>query len=133
MHLSRPHPAGTHLELKADPSRKNAMRKSLVVCPQVLVGHWVYEVEKYVDINILKALAFEGPPSHRQQLETTDFMKADVIVMSYETLRADIQQMSQVHWIYCILDEGHLIRNPKAKISQVQISTFSSRESMTNT
>ena len=45
---------------------------------------------------------------------------ADLVVMSYETLRSDADWVSGVSWLYCVLDEGHMIRNPKSKIAQVR-------------
>lgn len=39
--------------------------------------------------------------------------------MSYETLRADADWTSAHPWAYAVLDEGHIIRNPKSKIAQV--------------
>lgn len=110
---------GSHVQCKMASNRQRDRRQSLVVCPQVLVGHWKYEIDKYVHRRDLNPLNFEGPPSHRRVLEVTDLQKADVVIMSYETLRADIDRMSGMRWLYCILDEGHLIRNPKAKVSQV--------------
>lgn len=43
----------------------------------------------------------------------------DVVVTSYETLRADIEWLEETLWTYCILDEGHLIGNPRSKTAQV--------------
>lgn len=33
---------------------------------------------------------------------------------------ADIEWVSGVQWGYCVLDEGHTIRNPSSKITQVR-------------
>lgn len=44
---------------------------------------------------------------------------ADVVVMSYETLRSDVDWVASCPWLYCVLDEGHMIRNPKSKVAQV--------------
>ena len=41
---------------------------SLVICPPTLTGHWVYEVEKFVNKDFLKPLLHTGPPSERQRL-----------------------------------------------------------------
>lgn len=38
--------------------------------------------------------------------------------MSYEVARNDIDAISKAAWNYCVLDEGHYIRNPKAKITK---------------
>lgn len=42
----------------------------------------------------------------------------DVIVTSYEILRRDVATLAAVQWEYCVLDEGHLIRNPNSKLSK---------------
>ncbi len=42
----------------------------------------------------------------------------DVLVMSYEHLRADAEWVAQRRWLYAVLDEGHAIRSPKSKIAQ---------------
>lgn len=62
----------------------------------------------------------EGSPAARQAL-LKSAATADVLVMSYETVRADIEWIAQRQWLYCVLDEGHIIRNPKAKVTQVRI------------
>lgn len=93
-------------------------RPSLIICPQVLVGHWPFEMAKFVDTINLRALAYEGPPSQRHHLRAS-LSDYDVLVMSYETLRVDIDWVKAVSWNYCILDEGHIIRNPRSKTAQV--------------
>jgi TATA-binding protein-associated factor len=61
---------------------------------------------------------YEGTPPARIALRERA-RSADVVVMSYETLRADADWTSAHPWAYCVLDEGHIIRNPKSKIAQV--------------
>lgn len=107
--------AGAH---SASRSTEGLPSRSLVICPQVLVGHWAFEIQKYVEADLLRTLAYEGTPLQRQALRSS-FEKADVIIMSYETLRVDIESLHQARWLYCILDEGHLIRNPRSKVTQV--------------
>lgn len=46
--------------------------------------------------------------------------KYNVIIMSYEALRADADWVAARRWGYAVLDEGHIIRNPKSLISQVR-------------
>lgn len=61
----------------------------------------------------------EGSPAARQAL-LKSAATADITVMSYESVRADIGWIAQRQWLYCVLDEGHIIRNPKAKLTQVR-------------
>ncbi len=41
-----------------------------------------------------------------------------LVVMSYEALRADADWAAGRPWHYCVLDEGHVIRNPRARVAQ---------------
>ena len=43
----------------------------------------------------------------------------NVVIMSYDALRADVDWVAARQWGYAVLDEGHIIRNPKSQISQV--------------
>jgi hypothetical protein len=88
--------------------------KSLVVCPSSIVGHWVNEIERYFPRNsIFRALAFVGNSQQRSVLLKNKLATCNLVVTSYEILRSEIRSLSKVDWTYCILDEGHLLRNPK--------------------
>ncbi|ESO84154.1 hypothetical protein LOTGIDRAFT_229634 [Lottia gigantea] len=90
---------------------------SLVVCPPTLVGHWVYEINKFVDNDLLNPLMYAGPPSERIRLQKK-VKKHNLIVASYDVVRNDIEFFTTFRWNYCILDEGHIIRNGKTKLSK---------------
>lgn len=38
--------------------------------------------------------------------------------MSYDILRNDIEHLQTMHFNYCTLDEGHIIKNAKTKITK---------------
>lgn len=42
----------------------------------------------------------------------------DVVITSYEVVRNDIANLEGVRWLYCILDEGHVIKNAKTKLTK---------------
>lgn len=90
---------------------------SLVICPPTLTGHWVYEVEKFLSAKYLKPLQFVGPPAEREKLRHK-VKHHNLIVASYEIVRKDIDFFSAIKWNYCILDEGHIIKNGKTKSSK---------------
>ena len=46
-------------------------------------------------------------------------MKYDFIITSYDIIRNDFEIWETMNFNYCVLDEGHLIKNPKTKISQI--------------
>lgn len=91
---------------------------SLVVCPPTLTGHWCYEVEKFCHKEHLKPLHYTGSPNDRQRLREC-FSKYNLMVASYDIIRNDSDFFLSKHWNYCVLDEGHIIKNSKTKLSKV--------------
>uniref|UniRef100_A0A7N0U9X5 TATA-binding protein-associated factor BTAF1 n=1 Tax=Kalanchoe fedtschenkoi TaxID=63787 RepID=A0A7N0U9X5_KALFE len=89
---------------------------SLIVCPSTLVGHWAYEIDKYIDSSIMTTLQYAGSAEDRASLRG-QFDKHNVIITSYDVVRKDIDYLGKLPWNYCILDEGHIIKNSKSKIT----------------
>ncbi|KAJ5894183.1 hypothetical protein N7495_005874 [Penicillium taxi] len=85
---------------------------SLIVCPPSLSGHWQQEVKQYAPF--LNCIAYVGPPAERSRLQAL-LPQADVVVTSYDVCRNDNEVLNPINWNYCVLDEGHLIKNPKAR------------------
>lgn len=85
---------------------------TLIVCPPTLSGHWQQEIQTYAPF--LTSLAYVGPSSDRVKLRN-QVGKTDVMITSYDVCRNDIDVLQPLRWNYCVLDEGHLIKNPKAK------------------
>ncbi|KFM58087.1 TATA-binding protein-associated factor 172, partial [Stegodyphus mimosarum] len=90
---------------------------SLVVCPPTLTGHWMYEVEKFVSSRYLNPIHYTGPPIERMRLRSKA-KKHNLVIASYDIVRNDIEFFGSIHWNYCILDEGHIIKNGKTKLAQ---------------
>lgn len=49
---------------------------------------------------------------------------ADIVIMSYETLRSDVAWAAAQPWLYAVLDEGHTVRNSKSKTAQARPRCF---------
>ncbi|KAI4724400.1 SNF2 family DNA-dependent ATPase domain-containing protein [Aureobasidium sp. EXF-10728] len=88
---------------------------SLIVCPPTLSGHWQQEIRTYAPF--LNAVAYVGPPSERNK-HRAKLAEADIVITSYDICRNDVEVFAPHTWNYCVLDEGHLIKNPKAKVTQ---------------
>ncbi|CAE7140157.1 unnamed protein product [Rhizoctonia solani] len=88
---------------------------SLIICPTTLTGHWYAEIVKYT--NNLKALRYVGTSRERQRL-VDQIPHHDVVIASYDSVRNDVTNLTQFNWHYCILDEGHQIKNGRTKITQ---------------
>ncbi|KAI0902573.1 hypothetical protein F4806DRAFT_491044 [Annulohypoxylon nitens] len=87
---------------------------SLIVCPPTLSGHWQQELKTFAPF--LSVTAFVGPPAERRA-KVVQFASTDVVITSYEVCRNDSDYLEKQNWNYIVLDEGHLIKNPKAKIT----------------
>ena len=54
------------------------------------MGHWAHEINEYVAPSVLKPLEYHGSPADRAALRPIiEKGEADVVIMSYDSLRAD--------------------------------------------
>ncbi|KAF9821604.1 hypothetical protein IEO21_00450 [Rhodonia placenta] len=104
--------AKKHEEMKSPDS---VHLPSLIVCPPTLTGHWYYEILKYTEN--LKPVLYTGNSRERGKL-LGKLKKFDVVITSYEVVRNDIANLQEINWHYCILDEGHIIKNAKTKLTK---------------
>ncbi|QYT01255.1 SNF2 family DNA-dependent ATPase domain-containing protein [Trichoderma simmonsii] len=88
---------------------------SLIVCPPTLSGHWQQEIKTYAPF--LSVTAYVGPPAERKAMKDR-LGDTDIVITSYDVTRNDSDVLEKHSWNYVVLDEGHLIKNPKAKITQ---------------
>ena len=87
---------------------------SLIICPPSVSGHWQQEIKQYAPF--LSCVAYVGLPSERSKVrEALD--SADIVITSYDICRNDNDVLTPISWNYCVLDEGHLVKNPKAKVT----------------
>lgn len=100
--------------LALDHCRRPQAPPSLVVCPPTLTGHWIYEAEKFLRAEDLSVIQYAGTPPEREKLRprVTNYR---LVVASYDIVRKDIEFFEGVQWNYCVLDEGHVIKNGKTK------------------
>jgi len=101
---------------------------SLVVCPATLVGHWIAEIDKaFPDGSVFRPLSLVGSRSVRQSLWRTGLPHCNIVVTSYAVLRSDVDFLAHIDWHFCILDEGHLLKNPKTgKVAYTRLLALSS-------
>ena len=100
---------------KATKSPDSVHLPSLIICPPTLTGHWMQEISTYA--TNLRPVAYTGGRSERERLMKS-LKKYDAVITSYEVVRNDIEILGKVDWNYCILDEGHIIKNGKTKLTK---------------
>jgi TATA-binding protein-associated factor len=88
---------------------------SLIVCPPTLTGHWYFEILKYAEN--LRPILYTGNARERTRL-LAQLTSYDIVITSYEVVRNDITNLENMNFLYCILDEGHVIKNAKTKLTK---------------
>jgi TATA-binding protein-associated factor len=68
---------------------------SIVVCPATLTAHWRAEATKFCGSDGLCVLEYGGSAQQRARLRSR-MHEVELVVMSYETLRTDIDTLAQV-------------------------------------
>lgn len=92
---------------------------SLVVCPSTIVAHWVEEAQRFFGHVFPTILHYAGQPRLRARIrQSNDFRAASLVVTSYDVLSNDVAHFENVKWNYSVLDEGHVIKNPKTKVAR---------------
>lgn len=92
-----------------------AKLSSLIICPPSLTGHWEQEINQYAPF--LKVLVYAGGPSVRATLRGR-FEDVDIVVTSYDVCRNDVEYITEHDYNYCVLDEGHIIKNAASKLTK---------------
>lgn len=102
-------------DYKLTKSDKSRPLPSLIICPPSLTGHWEQEFEQYSPT--LKIVVYAGGPSVRYPLQS-QVESADIVVTSYDVARNDIDFLNRYDYNYCVLDEGHIIKNAQSKLAK---------------
>lgn len=92
---------------------------SLVVCPASVVHHWVNESKTLFCEGVFRPYAYVGSATERATWSVKKLVgKHNLFVTSYEVLRNDAKKLAKIDFLYCVLDEGHVIRNPASKVTE---------------
>jgi superfamily II DNA or RNA helicase len=90
---------------RTDPGRPH--RPSVVVLPRSLLVNWTNEAARFAPS--LKVLDFAHADRHAALDAIAD---ADLVLMTYGTLRRDVPALQDFRFDYVILDEAQAIKNP---------------------
>ena len=115
--------------IMADP-RKNG-QPTLIIAPLSVMSSWKNQAEMHVKTKYApNVLVYHG--QEKRGLAPEQFKEYDIVVTTYQTMTLELfannkDKQSQVptskglfsvQWRRVVLDEGHNIRNPKAKMSR---------------
>ena len=83
---------------------------ALIVCPTTLIANWDRELEIFAPS--LSVMIHRGP--NRTGIYT-ELMRANIVIITYDTLINDISILMGVKWSFVICDEAQAIRNPQSQ------------------
>ncbi|DAZ99360.1 TPA: hypothetical protein N0F65_005211 [Lagenidium giganteum] len=98
---------------------------AIVVCPPVVADHWVSEASSRFCSGFDEVVNYSGSTSERKSIglkrkleayKAGGAPKSRLIVTTYAVLRSEIDIFADVFLSFAVLDEAHLIRNPKTSL-----------------
>lgn len=106
--------------LRQSPRGKKTIEKCIIVCPSSLVRNWANEIVKWLGEGVLTPLAVDG-----KSTKTADLGQAlqqwsvaagrnivrPVLIISYETLRRNVDKLAVTEVGLLLADEGHRLKN----------------------
>lgn len=90
---------------------------NLIVVPTSLLYNWQNELQKFAPK--LRIALYAG--SQRIKMQPL-LAHIDVLITSYGVMRLDIQWLKKQKFNYVVIDEGQIIKNPTAKITQAALA-----------
>lgn len=118
------HHSSSEEDKSCSPSNSQGSKKSLVVCPASVVGHWISEIKRFFPSDkVFTTFDFTGSAKARRVSWNERLNQSNIVVTSYSVLRTDADKLEGVLWEWCVLDEGHLLKNPRT--CEYELTSFS--------
>ncbi|KAH7906758.1 P-loop containing nucleoside triphosphate hydrolase protein [Hygrophoropsis aurantiaca] len=84
----------------------------LIICPLSVLSSWQNEAARWLPS--FRVLRFHGTQAERDRLRNefrVDQERYDLVLTTYEAFVAEDSWFKSRRWFYCVLDEGHRIKN----------------------
>lgn len=98
---------------------------SLIIAPASLIYNWKLEFKRFAP-DLLVDVVVGAKKERIEQISKTS--RADVVIVSYATLRQDVSLFKKQSYHSIILDEAQMIKNASTKTFQAIVSLTSNRK-----
>ncbi|MEU8894066.1 SNF2-related protein [Streptomyces sp. NPDC048442] len=99
---------------------------TLVICPTTVIDHWCDEAAQHIpDTPVIR---YQGP--HRS---LTALRPHSIVITSYEVLRRDHRQLTEISWGLVVADEAQRVKNSRIHLSRLIRSLTGARLALTGT
>ena len=99
-------------------SKWRGLGPCLIVSPTTVLHQWVRELHKWWPPLRVAVLHSSGSHTGSKSSLIKNINNSNgILVLSYQAIATHIEILSTLDWHYLILDEGHKIRNPDAKVT----------------
>lgn len=90
----------------------------LIIVPLSTMSNWILEFERWAP-SVIK-IPYKGSGDARKALQSQiKGAKFNVLLTTYEYVIRDKSVLAKIKWNYCIIDEGHRMKNHHCKLTQV--------------
>ncbi|OYU95014.1 MAG: helicase SNF2 [Bacteroidetes bacterium B1(2017)] len=100
-------------ELGSEKGKNTVIKTSLIIVPNSLVFNWYNEARKFTPG--IKILVYTGINRIKN---AKYFVKYDLVISTYGTVRVDIDIFKEFMFNYIILDESQAIKNAQSQVSK---------------
>ena len=95
--------------------KNNKSIPSLIICPNTLIMNWISESKKFFENETLH-IENDLDKIHKKKQYDTQVL---IYICSYEKARDNYNEIfNKTNFYYLVLDEAHIIKNPKTKMYQ---------------
>jgi chromodomain-helicase-DNA-binding protein 7 len=106
----------------------------LCVVPLSTLEHWKREIEEWTEMGVIVYYESVNGKANRALIREYEFffensrdVKFDVLITTYETLLADVEDLAELKWEHIVVDEGHRLKNRSSKLVRALLKIASPR------